>query len=270
MYIRSNIDKLKMRKKELGWSNAKVAEEANVPIGTVNKIFSGATKYPRNETINAIIKAMGMGYYDMEEYQEQNALIRETGAYNKGAKDKRATLKTYYSIPGEIRTELIDGKFYYTSSPSYKHQCVLVEIMAVLYQYFDENQGRCKVFITPCDVRLDKDNYTMVHPDVFVVADYGKCIQYNYCDGPPEFIVEIVSPGNPEHVYERKRVKYQNAGVKEYWIVDPMKERVVVYAFVRDFMPMIYTFNDEVESSIYSDLKVNFLKIKEHYGEMES
>lgn len=268
MYIQSNVERLKRRKKELGWSNMKVAEEANVPLGTVNKIFSGATKYPRNETMHAIIKAMGLGYYDLEDYHARTALIRETGKYQSGKKDKRATLKTYYSLPGELRAELIDGRFYYTSNPSMEHQCLMVELLSVLHTYFNENRGRCRVLANPCDVRLNKDNYTMLHPDIFVVADGGKCICDGFYDGAPEMVIEIVSPENPEHDYERKREKYQHAGVKEYWIVDPVKQRVIVYVFVRDEMPMIYTFDDEVESGIYLDLKADFRKIEEAIGKV--
>lgn len=267
MYIQSNVERLKKRKKELGWSNQKVAKEANVPVGTVNKIFSGATKYPRNETMHAIIKAMGLGYYDLEDYGMRASVIRETGKYQSGKKDKRATLKTYYSLPGELRAELIDGSFYYTSIPSMEHQCLMVELVSILHEYFDENRGRCKVLTNPCDVRLDKDNYTMLHPDIFVAADGGKCIADGFYDGAPEMVIEIVSPENPELDYERKREKYQHAGVKEYWIVDPVKQRVVVYVFVRDTMPMIYTFDDEVKSEVYRDLKADFQKIEAAIGE---
>lgn len=264
MYGQSNIERLKRRKKELGWSNQRVSDESQVPLGTVNKIFSGATKYPRNGTMNAIVNAMGMGYYEMEDYIASATFARETPNYHVSkAVDKKANLKTYYSLPDELRAELIDGKFYYMSPPSMEHQCIMVELVSALHQYFGKNLGRCKVMVAPCDVRLDKDNYTMVQPDIFVLTEKSGFLEDMYCNGAPEMIVEIVSAENPEHDYERKRLKYQQAGVKEYWIVDPVKMRVVVYTFARDVMPIVYTFEDVVKSIVYPDLRIDFRVIAE-------
>ena len=65
MYIKSSIEEMKNRKRELGWTNQKLADQAGIPVGTLNKIFSGMTRYPRDKTMNALIQALGMDYYTM-------------------------------------------------------------------------------------------------------------------------------------------------------------------------------------------------------------
>ena len=59
MYLKPNIEKLKRRKKELGWTNQRLAKESGIPAGTINKILNGTTRYPRDETVDAMVRAMG-------------------------------------------------------------------------------------------------------------------------------------------------------------------------------------------------------------------
>ena len=103
MYLKPNIAKLKKRKKELGWTNQRLASESGVPAGTLNKILNGTTRYPRDETIDAMAGAMGLDYYELEDSAADTALIRETGTYQSTGKEGRATLDTYYSLPDELR-----------------------------------------------------------------------------------------------------------------------------------------------------------------------
>ena len=92
MYLKPNIEKMKKRKKELGWTNQRLAEESGVPAGTLNKIFNGTTRYPRDETIDALIRAMGLNSYEIEKTNTRLSVVRETGVYRTGRKDNRATL----------------------------------------------------------------------------------------------------------------------------------------------------------------------------------
>lgn len=263
MYLKSNIEKLKNRKRQLGWTNQKLAEESGVPVGTLNKIFNGTTRYPRDKTLNAMVDAMGMNFYDIEDAGVQIPMLRESGVYQAiGGPDKRATLGTYYSLPKELRVELIDGKFYYMSAPTLQHQEILSKLSGALYSYFCDKKEEYHVFVSPSDVCLDNDNYTMLEPDIFVVRGKSKIVNGSCCEGAPEFVIEIVSPMNPEHDYDLKRRKYQNAGVKEYWIVDPVKMRIVVYVFSRDSVPSVYTFEDKVRPYLYPDLGIDFERMK--------
>lgn len=262
MYTQEDIKGLKSRKKEMKWSNKRLAQESGIPVGTINKIFSGATRYPRNETMSAIMRAMGVKEHILSREDMPGAsLLREKENYHPADEERRATLTTYYSLPGELRTELIDGKFYYMPAPSLEHQWILVEISAVFHEYF-KGSTECRVLVTPCDVCLDHSDYTVLHPDIFVMKGREKYQNGMRCVGAPELVVEVVSSANAEHDYELKRYKYQNAGVKEYWIVDPEKERVIVYVFLKDALPLVYALDEVVKSYVYPGLEVDFGRMK--------
>ena len=98
----------------------------------------------------------------------------------------------------------------------------------------------------------DEKNY--VEPDIFVICDPDK-IDDDGCHGAPDWIVEIVSPGSRRMDYMIKLFKYRSAGVREYWIVDPEKNRIIVYNFADDTMTE-YAFGDAVKAGIYNDLEI--------------
>lgn len=260
IFVQSNLEKLKERKKELGWTNQKLAEVSGIPVGTLNKIFSGATRYPRQETLDALVKALGLDYYNVEDYGAVISIVRETSAYT-AAKDEGATLSTYYGLPQDTRAELIDGKIYYMSAPSADHQIVLGELSALFREYFIRTKSKCRGFMAPYDVQLDADDYTMIQPDYAAICNEKKYQNGIRCQGAPDFVVEIVSPSNPSHDYILKLNKYQNAGVREYWIVDPINLRVIVYAFDVDLIPAVYSFQDGVKASIFPGLQIDFAEI---------
>ena len=78
--------------------------------------------------------------------------------------------------------------------------------------------------------------------------------------GAPDWIIEIVSPSSRYMDYFTKLMKYRNAGVREYWIVDPLKNRIMVYNFEMETVEE-YTFSDKVKASIYNNLEIDFSKI---------
>ena len=110
----------------------------------------------------------------------------------------------------------------------------------------DAHEGECEVYLSPCDVRLDMDNRTMVQPDLLVICrgyDLGaKCF-----DGAPDLVLEILSPSTRSKDMLLKLYKYQNAGVKEYWIIDPEHDTVLVYDFREDnYYPEKYDFDSVI------------------------
>ena len=80
----------------------------------------------------------------------------------------------------------------------------------------------CRVFSAPFDVKLSDSPLVIVQPDIMVICDSDK-LDGKRCNGAPDFIIEIVSAGNPSDDYIRKAYYYKNAGVREYWIVDPRR-----------------------------------------------
>ena len=114
--------------------------------------------------------------------------------------------------------------------------------------------------ISPLDVQLDCDDRTMVQPDVIIVCDRDKIIE-RCVFGAPDFIIEIISPSNPSDDYIRKLYYYKNAGVREYWIVDPRRKTVTVNYFEEDLVNVQYSFDSIIKVNIYDDLFVDFSKI---------
>lgn len=241
------IEEMKERKKELGYSMAKLSEYSGVPLGTVQKIFSGETKAPRYETIQALEKVL--------QHTLHHEMLRESGAYHV---KKKYTIEDYFALPDEQRVELIDGEFFEMTAPIVKHQAVLRELFLQVSDYIRNNKGSCEAFFAPLDVQLDCDEYTMVQPDLIVVCDES-IITEERVVGAPDFIVEVLSPSTREKDAVIKMKKYKEAGVREYWMVDIKKEKVVVYFFEEDIIPMIYGFEQEVPVRIYDGkLKIQF------------
>ena len=92
------------------------------------------------------------------------------------------------------------------------------------------------------------------------VCDKDK-LDENRCNGAPDFIIEIVSPGNPSDDYIRKAYYYKNYGVREYWIVDPKRRLVTVNYFEGDLLNLQYSFEATIKVNIYDDLYINFFDI---------
>ena len=164
------------------------------------------------------------------------------------------TIEDIYALPDGERAELIDGKIYYMAPPSTRHQRLLNFINTEINLYIRENKGECEVFPAPFAVYLNKDDKNYVEPDISVICDNDK-ITDKGCHGAPDWVIEIVSSGNRAMDYFTKLFKYQTAGVREYWIVDPMKEMVTVYRFEKETMEE-YSFSEEVPVGIYEGFSI--------------
>ena len=260
-------EELKNKKTTLGLTNEIIAASAGIPLSTVQKIMSGATKAPRKSTLVAIetvlsaeerrrknitgIGTAGNKSCTYEDLPETYGMVKEPSAgYNfsptEKKKDGEYTLDDYYALPDERRVELIDGVFYDMSAPAVIHQKILGELFILFRECMDAHEGECEVYLSPCDVRLDCDNKTMVQPDLLMICgpyDLGaKCFE-----GAPDLALEILSPSTRSKDMLLKLYKYQNAGVKEYWIVDPDRETVMVYDFRDDsYYPEIYDFDSVI------------------------
>lgn len=171
-----------------------------------------------------------------------------------------ATLEQYESLPEDIRAEVFDGQIYYMASPSQIHQTILTELLVFVRNYLHKKNGKCQVFPAPFDVKLSDHPLTIVQPDIMVVCDKDK-LDGKRCNGAPDFIIEIVSPGNPSDDYIRKLYYYKNAGVREYWIVDPRRKTVTVNYFEGNMLNVQYSFDSTIKVNIYDDLYINFSDI---------
>ncbi len=165
------------------------------------------------------------------------------------------TSEDYWNLPEGERAELIDGKFYNMAPPSRIHQKLVMELSATIREYIKKNHGSCEVYPAPFAVNLDADDKDWVEPDVSVICDPNKLTDRG-CSGAPDLIFEIVSPASRKMDYSLKNMIYSQAGVREYWIVDPAKERTTVYHYEDDAAPVIYTFSQEIPVAIYDGLTI--------------
>ena len=169
-------------------------------------------------------------------------------------------LEQYENLPENSQIEVFDGIIYNMASPSEDHQTISMELSTTINTYIRSKKGGCKIFHAPFDVILSNDPLTVVQPDIMVVCDKDK-LDGKRCNGAPDFIIEIVSPGNPADDYIRKLYYYQNAGVKEYWIVDPRRKTVTVNYFKKNLLNIQYSFDSIIKVNIYEDLYIDFSEI---------
>lgn len=259
------LSEMKERKKELGYSYEQIADMSGVPLSTVQKVFSGATQSPRYDTLLAI-----------ETVLEDYSVTRVSeAAISYGCrpvkKQGEYTVEDYYNWPEDERIELIDGVIYHVSMPSIRHQRIVGEIDFTFKSFVKKKKGKCEIFGAGIDVRLDCDDKTMVVPDISVICEKDKFTE-QYLDGAPDLVVEVLSPSTRKKDMTLKLSKYAEAGVREYWIIDPKKEAVIVYEFSRedeaDTQIHFYTFNNQIPVGIWNgECVVDFAEIKAYLSE---
>ena len=275
------IEEMKNRKKELGWSNEELAAKSGVPLGTVQKVFGGATASPRRKTVEALEAVLKpkqrIVYPELypAEYPDGSSFAERRPAYGSGTPPHRFqgeyTIEDYYALPDDNRYELIDGVLYDMAAPSYVHQILLAFLVRKLGGFVEANKGKCIVVPAPLDVQLDMDDRTMVQPDVVVMCSRDR-VRMKGAYGAPDLVIEILSPSTAAKDTLIKLPKYRNAGVRECWIVDPVKKQVWAYFFENGFTPVRYSFAEKVPVMIWDGkCEVDFAEIYEDmkflYGE---
>lgn len=177
---------------------------------------------------------------------------------------KTYTEKDYYSLPEDVRAELIDGQIYYMAVPGRIHQEILNYINNSVYNHIRSKGGNCRIYPAPFAVKLFADNdKTIVEPDISVICDPDKLTDRG-CTGAPDWIVEIISPSTASDDYIRKLNLYANAGVREYWIINPMEKFIYVYFLEKDrFKAMYYTFHDKVNVNIFENFWIDLKEFAE-------
>nr|WP_296033457.1 Uma2 family endonuclease [uncultured Dorea sp.] len=241
-----NIQEMKEKKKEMGYTNEQIAELSGVPLGTVQKIFGGATTSPRYDTLNALEKI----FLPEKRENHYTSVLKDGSTAYTVKRQGEYTLEDYYALPDEHRAELIDGVLYDMASPGTLHQMAGGYIYARFLEFVAKNQGKCIPLIAPLDVQLDCDDKTIVEPDVMIVCDREKLYK-NRIYGAPDFILEVLSKSTRRRDMVTKLQKYANAGVKEYWMVDIEGRRVFVYIFDEENYPAIYGFDSKVPVYIW-------------------
>lgn len=175
-------------------------------------------------------------------------------------RSKIYTVDDIYALPEGRRAELIDGELYDMSPPSTKHQRIVMNLSAEIRNYIKEKHGLCEVFPAPFAVFLNADDHTYVEPDISVICDRDKLDEMG-CRGAPDWIIEVVSPSDPGRDYVKKLKLYSEAGVREYWIVDPLKEYILIYNFNDNVSTYIIPFDQDTPGGIIEGFSINMAEL---------
>jgi Uma2 family endonuclease len=171
-------------------------------------------------------------------------------------KSENYTIDYIYSLPEGQRAELIDGVVFDMAAPNTIHQRISSRLSRAIGNFIDEHKGECEVFTAPFAVFLNDDDKNYVEPDISVVCDKNK-LDERGCNGAPDWIIEIISSSTSRMDYGIKLFKYRTCGVKEYWIVNPLKKTVNVFDFANDDEKSgVYIFDDKIASCTYPNLEV--------------
>lgn len=164
------------------------------------------------------------------------------------------TIDDIYALPEGERAELIDGKIYYMAPPNTKHQRLVHFFDREIGSYIQSHKGECEVFPAPFAVFLSENDKNYVEPDISVICDKNK-ITDKGCNGAPDWVIEIASLSSKSMDYFTKLFKYRTSGVREYWIVDPIKQRVTVYFFEKESVEE-YSFGSDIPVGIYEGFSI--------------
>ncbi len=181
--------------------------------------------------------------------------------------NKSYTYSDYLSWQFKERVELIKGKLFKMSpAPNRIHQKIAGELIAIFVTFF--RGKKCQVFPAPFDVRLpiaSKNGMasTVVQPDLSVICDVAKLDEQG-CNGAPDLIIEILSPGNSKKEMREKFEVYEESGVREYWMVDPQEKIVLIYVLNESgqYIGLQPLTDEQIASpSIFPELKVNLSEV---------
>jgi Uma2 family endonuclease len=295
-----DVKELKERKRALKLTTAQLAYMAELPVGTVSKIMTGETKSPSYVTIEKIDRVLSREEmlvrvreyieelldYINEHPEEQIDQIKFEKVYrrehdldnaplpyamplgklktvsgNLALDDNRVTAQILSDIGEDRRIELIDGHLIIAEMPGIRHQLLVQRLGEIISSFIKDNNGNCMVFSVGVNVRLDEDDYTVIIPDVAVLCDKYKLDEKGIV-GAPDWVIEVVSPSTRTMDYRTKMCKYMSAGVREYWIIDLEKEKVVTYIDGEPMMVYVYEIGEDVPVEIYDgELKINVGRI---------
>jgi Uma2 family endonuclease len=154
--------------------------------------------------------------------------------------------------------ELIYGEAYAMAAPDMRHQSMLMELGRQFANYLLGKS--CKVYPAPFDVRLfyaeDESDDTVVQPDITVICDANKRGKEG-CRGAPDFVAEILSPSNSAIEMQRKFELYREAGVREYWVLDPEHKTAHAYCFKDGtIFPRTYRSGESAPVAVFDDLAI--------------
>jgi Uma2 family endonuclease len=174
------------------------------------------------------------------------------------------TYADYSKWPEEERWELIEGEpFNMSPAPSLTHQRVVAELLTQIRQQL--RGSGCETFVAPFDVRLPKGDEaeeavdSIVQPDIVVVCDLAQ-LDERGCRGAPDWIIEVLSPHTAARDQIDKRNLYEKQGVKEYWLVHPVDQVLMIYWLDKRVYgkPAIHETRGKTSSTLFPKLEIDW------------
>ncbi|MCL2520429.1 MAG: Uma2 family endonuclease [Spirochaetaceae bacterium] len=179
---------------------------------------------------------------------------------NEVMQSKYLTVEDYYNLPYKetARSELEQGLLLMSPSPSGKHQQIYFGLGRQLQNYFD---NKSCVVLPDYDVQLFEDEDTIYQPDLLVLCDLSKYTDQRII-GAPDFIIEVASPGSEKNDLGKKRLNYERAGVKEYWVV---RNPYLVHVYLLNdgkYTETVYRNEQIIKTTVFADLAIDFIPLQ--------
>jgi Uma2 family endonuclease len=205
-------------------------------------------KYPAEEELN--------------EKEKKQVVEEPAGVYLN--KSKIYTYADYMTWMDDVRRELINGMVYLFGAPTRFHAKISTKISTLVGWFIRKHKGQCEIYHAPFDVRLPKNGetaddkiYTVVQPDICVICDPSK-VDDRGCIGAPDLVVEVQSPSTAKRDLNEKFFLYEEAGVREYWVVFPNDKAMTVFLLQANGKfdeGTLYEYEGQVPVSIFKGLK---------------
>ncbi len=152
-------------------------------------------------------------------------------------REKRLNVTYYKLLPEGAPYQLIEGELIMTPAPNPRHQIILGRLFRKLAD-FVEKSLKGIVLLSPIDIYLDDEN--AFQPDIVFISDVRKeIIRHDGIYGPPDLVIEILSPSTASYDIREKFRVYERSGVKEYWIVDPDMNSIEIYSNENEHFSLI-------------------------------
>lgn len=177
------------------------------------------------------------------------------------------TYHDYLLLPEDKRYELIEGDLYMVPAPGPFHQVVVLRLQTALSDFVEKHRLG-QVVPAPCDVYFSE--YNVVQPDILYVSrERLGIIQEKFIQGPPDLVIEVLSPSTREKDLEIKRKLYSRYGVREYWIVDPEGKRIeILTRREAQLSPAVtYLAGEELQSGLFPAYRLQVSEIFRPIGE---
>ena len=187
---------------------------------------------------------------------------------------RRFSYADYLRIPESNHIlEILNGILSLFAAPTTVHAHITTILSYHFVNFVKKKKGKCRVFHNPFSVRLSLDGATdddkifnVVQPDICVICEPSK-LDSQGCFGPPDLIVEVLSPSNRKRGLIEKFNLYEGAGVKEYWVVDPKAKALTVFLLQPDGRynsETVYKCNQKAPVHIFNGLEIDLNELFEN------